>query len=75
MNYFAENKYEILFVLEGDQGFCKIMLLNIAFNSARAPCLLSGSLRLPHLGECTQEGQPLSHPQLSIASRVALSHC
>ena len=51
------------------------MLRSIACSSARAPCLLSGSLRLPHLGECTQEGQPLSHPQLSMASRVALSHC
>ena len=55
--------------------YASAMLRNIACSSARAPCLLSGSLRLPHLGECTQEGQPLSHPQLSMASRVALSHC
>lgn len=55
--------------------YTSAMLRSIAVRSARAPCLLSGSLRLPHLGECTQEGQPLSHPQLSMASRVALSHC
>ena len=55
--------------------YTSAMLRSIAVRSARAPCLLSGSLRLPHLGECTQEGQPFSHPQLSIASRVALSHC
>jgi secretion/DNA translocation related TadE-like protein len=36
-----------------------------------APSLLSGLLRLPHLGDWTQDGQPVSHSQEVIASRVA----
>ena len=44
---------------------------SIARSKFCAPAFDSGSLRLPHLGDCTQEGQPLSHPQESIASRVA----
>jgi secretion/DNA translocation related TadE-like protein len=38
-----------------------------------APALSSGSLPLPHLGDCTQDGQPLSHSQLATVARVACS--
>ena len=41
---------------------------------ARRPALSSGSLPLPHLGDCTQDGQPLSHSQLATVARVACSH-
>ena len=37
------------------------------------PALSSGSLPLPHLGDWIQDGQPRSHSQAVIASRVALS--
>lgn len=36
--------------------------------------LCSGELPLPHLGDCTHEGQPDSHRQLAIVARVAVSH-
>jgi secretion/DNA translocation related TadE-like protein len=34
----------------------------------------SGSLPLPHFGDCTHDGQPRSQPHDEIASRVARSH-
>lgn len=39
-----------------------------------APPLSSGSLPLPHFGDWTHEGQPLSQPHEAMASRVARSH-
>src|SRR5690349_7409809 len=33
---------------------------------ATAPALSSGSLPLPHFGDCTHDGQPDSHPQPAI---------
>lgn len=36
-----------------------------------APALSRGSFPFPHLGDCTQDGQPLSQPQSATASRVA----
>jgi hypothetical protein len=36
--------------------------------SAAEPLLDSGSLRFPHLGDCTQDGQPDSHGH-SLTSR------
>ena len=39
-----------------------------------APALSSGSLPLPHLGDCTHDGQPSGHSHAAIASRVAVSH-
>src|SRR3954467_1020318 len=36
-----------------------------------APALSSGSLPLPHLGDCTHDGQPIGHPQALIAAPVA----
>ena len=44
------------------------------WSSFRAPALSSGLLRLPHLGDCTQDGQPDSHSHWAIASRVAATH-
>ena len=38
-----------------------------------APRLCSGSLPLPHLGDWMQDGQPASHSQEAMASRVAVS--
>ena len=46
----------------------------IASSSCTAPALSSGSLPLPHLGECTHDGQPSAHSQASIAARVTRSH-
>ncbi len=43
----------------------------IASSSATAPALLSGSLRLPHLGLCTQLGQPLSHGHSAMSVRAS----
>ena len=40
---------------------------------ATAPALSSGSLPLPHLGDCTHDGQPLSHSQAGDGARVACS--
>ena len=40
--------------------------------TSAAPCLESGSLRLPHFGDCTHDGQPLSHGHSEI-SRCASS--
>ena len=40
--------------------------------TSAAPCFDSGSLRLPHLGDCTHEGQPLSHGH-SVIRRWASS--
>ncbi len=42
--------------------------LSICFMSAALPAFESGSLRLPHLGDCTQDGQPDSHGH-SLTSR------
>ena len=42
-----------------------------AVSSREAPALSSGSLPLPHFGDWTHEGQPSSHGQASISSRVA----
>jgi secretion/DNA translocation related TadE-like protein len=39
-----------------------------------APALSSGSLPLPHLGDCTHDGHPLSHSQVATVARVACSH-
>jgi len=39
-----------------------------------AAALSKGLFLLPHLGDCTQEGQPASHSQALMASRVAVSH-
>jgi secretion/DNA translocation related TadE-like protein len=44
-----------------------------ASSTVIAPALSSGSLPLPHLGDCTQEGQPAGHSHAAMASRVALS--
>ena len=44
-----------------------------AASSCTAPALSSGSLPLPHLGECTHDGQPSAHSQATIASRVTRS--
>lgn len=38
-----------------------------------APALSSGTFPLPHLGDCTHEGQPVAHSQSRIAERVAES--
>jgi hypothetical protein len=38
-----------------------------------APGFESGSLPLPHFGDCTQDGQPWSQPHDAIAVRVAVS--
>ena len=50
---------------------------SIASSSSSAPCLCSGSLRLPHFGDCTHDGQPDSHGHSLIsrcASRVSCSN-
>src|SRR6202035_3037405 len=47
--------------------------LSSSSSRMRAPAFESGSLRLPHLGDCTQEGQPLEHGHSAI-SRRASSH-
>ncbi len=36
--------------------------------SAADPALLKGSFKFPHLGDCTQDGQPDSHGH-SLTSR------
>jgi hypothetical protein len=38
--------------------------------NAVEPCLDSGSLRLPHFGDCTHDGHPDSHGH-SLTSRCA----
>ena len=45
----------------------------IARSRRAAACLSSGSLRLPHLGDCTHDGHPVSHSHCSSVSRVAAS--
>ena len=40
--------------------------------TSAAPSFDSGSLRLPHFGDCTHDGQPLSHGH-SVISRCASS--
>ena len=45
--------------------------------SATAPAFDSGSLRLPHFGDCTHDGQPLSHghsPTRRCASPTSASN-
>jgi hypothetical protein len=44
-----------------------------ARSRAMAPALSRGSFQLPHLGDCTHEGQPSAQPQPSSTSRVAAS--
>ena len=44
-----------------------------ASSTVIAPALSSGSLPLPHLGDCTQEGQPAGHSHAVMASRVAVN--
>lgn len=48
-------------------------LASTALSSRMAPPLSSGSLPLPHFGECTHDGQPSLQPQAAMASRVAVS--
>ena len=47
---------------------------NTTSSTRIASGLESGSLPLPHFGDCTQDGQPDSQPHSAIASRVARSH-
>ncbi len=42
-----------------------------AVSSRAAPALSSGLLPFPHLGDCTQDGQPAAHAHESIAADVA----
>ncbi len=58
----------------GLTGALGIMMLQGSPQQVQRPCLLSGLLRLPHLGDCTQEGQPSEQLQASIASAVARTH-
>ena len=51
-----------------DEGAMSVVM---ARSMAMAPALSNGSLPLPHLGDWTQDGQPLSHGQDWITSRVA----
>src|SRR5207237_3655321 len=44
---------------------------SIRRSNVSAPCLSSGSLRLPHLGLCTQEGQPRSHGHCASSRAVS----
>jgi PAS domain S-box-containing protein len=44
---------------------------DIRRSSSSAPRLCSGSLRLPHLGDCTHEGQPSSHRHSLISRRAS----
>jgi secretion/DNA translocation related TadE-like protein len=44
-----------------------------ASSSCTAPALSSGSLPLPHFGDCTHDGQPSGHSQATMASRVTRS--
>src|ERR671937_2877756 len=39
--------------------------------SSRAPFLFNGSLRLPHLGDCTHDGQPDRHGHSSMRRRAS----
>lgn len=45
-----------------------------ASNTRTAPAFESGSLPLPHFGECTHDGQPRSQTHEAMASRVAPNH-
>jgi hypothetical protein len=47
-----------------------VLTPTISSSSAIAPSLSSGSLPLPHLGDCTQDGQPRAHGQSRRASSV-----
>jgi hypothetical protein len=44
---------------------------NSACNRAMEPALCNGSLRLPHLGLCTQLGQPLAQGQAAMRARAS----
>ncbi len=44
---------------------------SICSSSRSAPALDSGSLRLPHLGDCTQEGQPSEQRHSAISRRAS----
>jgi len=44
-----------------------------ASSTRTAAVFASGSLPLPHLGDCTHDGQPASHAHIAITSRVAPS--
>ena len=58
-------------------GYCRRarQLLSRGAHRAASPplALSSGLLRLPHFGDCTHEGHPVSHGHDEIASRVAVS--
>ena len=41
---------------------------SIALSTSSAAALCSGSLRLPHFGDCTHDGQPLSHGHSPISA-------
>src|SRR3954447_20653708 len=41
------------------------------FSSSAEPFLLSGSLRLPHFGDCTHDGQPDLHGHSEISRRAS----
>jgi hypothetical protein len=43
-------------------------------STSKAPALSSGSLPLPHLGDCTHDGHPLGHSHASMAAAVAPNH-
>ena len=43
----------------------------MASSSRIAPSLSSGSLKLPHFGDCTHDGHPVTHGHALIASTVA----
>ena len=44
---------------------------SIPSSSSRAPSLESGSLRLPHFGDCTHEGQPPVQGHSAISLRAS----
>jgi hypothetical protein len=44
---------------------------NTSLSICTAPALSSGSLPLPHFGDCTHDGQPCWHSHASIAAAVA----
>src|ERR1700722_12226903 len=57
---------------EGDHLF-QWALASRTSRRATAPGLERGGLALPHLGDWTQEGQPVSQGQEAMASLVAVS--
>ena len=65
----------VLFSLFLPQPCASYACEDVSSTSSRptAPALSSGSLPLPHLGDCTHDGQPSAHSQAAMASRVARS--